>query len=427
MSKEYLLKGGRIIDPARKIDQVGDIGIRAGRLVDPAELVKPEVVDIAGLVAAPGFLDLHVHLRQPGNPAAETIASGTRAAAAGGFTTIVAMPNTNPPADTAAEVEYIRQLAAKSGAVKVLACGCLTKNREGREMAGIGALAKAGVVALSDDGGCVQDHALMRHIAEYAMPFHLPILEHCEETQLAAGGVMHEGKWSVLLGMRGISSAAEELIVARDILLARMTGTRFHMQHVSTAGSVELIRQARKEGLPVTGEVTPHHLSLTDECIKTYDTNYKMNPPLRSESDRQALLAGLADGTLTAIATDHAPHTEMSKLVEFDAAPFGIIGLETALAVSLTYLYHTKVLTLPQLIAKLTCGPAEVIASDAGTLEPGRPADVTVFDPDRVWTVDPEQFESQSRNTPYGGMELKGKVIHTFVDGRPVFRDGAIH
>ncbi len=426
MTNEYLLKGGRIIDPARHIDQIGDIGIRDGVLTDPAQLKNPEVVDISGLVAAPGFIDIHVHLRHPGNTAAETIASGTRAAAAGGFTSVVAMPNTTPPADNAGAIEYLRQLAVHSGVVKVLSCGCLTKNREGREMAGIGALAQAGVVAFSDDGGCVQDHALMRHIAEYLKPFRLPILEHCEEKQLAAGGVMHEGKWSVLLGMRGMSAAAEELIIARDILLARMTGTRFHMQHVSTAGSVELIRQARKEGLPFTGEVTPHHLSLTDECVKTYDTNYKMNPPLRSESDRQALLAGLADGTLTVIATDHAPHTETTKLVEFDAAPFGIIGLETALAVSLTYLYHTGVLTLPQVIAKLTSGPAEVIASKAGTLAPGSPADITVFDPDREYTVDPAKFYSQSRNTPYGGMKLKGVVHHTFVDGRPVFRDGAI-
>ena len=291
--KSYIFKGARVIDPARGVDAVMDIGVAEGRVVDPGQIANPEVVDLSGKILSPGFIDLHVHLRQPGNNMAETIASGTAAAAAGGFTSIVAMPNTNPPADTAGAIEFLRQTAAQKGVVHVLPCGCMTKNYEGREMAGIGSLKAAGVVALSDDGRCIQDHSLMRHVVEYAKSFNLPILDHCEEKTLAADGVMNEGKWSVLLGMNGISGASEELMVARNIILARQIGWKIHMQHVSVKESVELLRNARAKGIPVSGEATPHHLTLTDECIKTYSTNYKMNPPLRSEEDRLALIEHL--------------------------------------------------------------------------------------------------------------------------------------
>ncbi len=421
MKNEYILKGGRVIDPVRGIDQKMDIGVGAGRIVDPGKLVSSKVIDLAGLVVSPGFIDLHVHLRQPGNTGAETIQTGTLAAAAGGFSSVVAMPNTNPAADTAGAIEYLRQSAARQGVVRVLPCGCMTKGYAGTEMTGIGALKAAGVVALSDDGKCIQDHALMRHVMEYASSFGLPILDHCEDDYLKAVGVMHEGKWSVLLGMEGIPSMSEEIMVARDVMLARLTGGRIHIQHVSARGSVDLIRQARREKLHVTGEVTPHHMALTDECVKTYDTNYKMNPPLRSEADRQALIAALADGTITVIATDHAPHTQTAKLVEFDFAPFGIVGLETALGVALTTLYREKVLSLSDLVAKFTAGPAEVLGFRNYSLADGNVADITVFDPEAEWVVDAEKFQSLGRNTPFHGKTLYGRPRATLVEGCFVF------
>ena len=288
-------------------------------------------------------------------------------------------------------------------------------------MAGIGSLKAAGVVALSDDGRCIQNHSLMRHVVEYAKSFNLPILDHCEEMTLAAEGVMNEGKWSVLLGMSGISGASEELIVARNIILARQIGWKIHMQHVSVKESVRLLRDARAEGIPVSGEATPHHLTLTDECIKTYDTNYKMNPPLRSEEDRLALIEGVADGTITVIATDHAPHTQTAKLVEFDYAPFGIVGLETALPVCYTELVAKKVIGLPALVKLLTTGPAEVLGIDAPSLECGRAADLVIFDPARKYTIDSAKFKSNSRNTPFDGCQVQCKVCMTLVNGKPVY------
>lgn len=418
---QYIFKGARVIDPARGIDEVTDIGVADGCVVDPGEIANPQVVELGGKVLAPGFIDLHVHLRQPGNNMAETIATGTAAAAAGGFTSVVAMPNTNPPADNAGAIEFLRQTAAQKGVVRVLPCGCMTKNYEGLEMAGIGSLKAAGVVALSDDGRCIQDHSLMRHVVEYAKSFNLPILDHCEEKTLAAEGVMHEGKWSVLLGMNGISGASEELIVARNIILARQIGWKIHMQHVSVKESVRLLRDARAQGIPVSGEATPHHLTLTDEYIKTYDTNYKMNPPLRSEEDRLALIEGVADGTITVIATDHAPHTQTAKLVEFDYAPFGIVGLETALPVCYTELVAKQVIGLPALVKLLTTGPAEVLGIDAPSLECGRPADIVIFDPARKYTIDAGKFKSNSRNTPFHGCQVQCKVCMTLVNGKPVY------
>ena len=420
MSKR-IYKGARVIDPARNIDKVMDIGVENGVFADPATLKDAEVVDLAGYVLAPGFIDLHVHLRQPGKTDAETIHTGTLAAAAGGFTSIVAMPNTSPCADNPGTIHYIRTYAQAEGVVKVLPCGAITKGLEGQEMAGIGGLKAAGVVALSDDGKCVQNHELMRHVIEYSRTFKLPILDHCEDTVLASGGVMHEGHWSVFLGMKGMAAAAEELIVARDAILARTAGCKVHIQHVSTKGSLSIIRTAQKEGVQITAEATPHHISLTDVEIKKFDTNYKMNPPLRSEEDRLAVIEGLRDGTITVIATDHAPHTNTAKTVEFDYAPFGIIGLETAVQICLTELYHKQYLDLPALISKFTKGPADVLGMPIGTLENGRPADITILDPEKEGVVDADKFYSKSRNTPFNGYRYKGLAVGTIVDGKCVF------
>ena len=420
MSKR-IYKGARVIDPARNIDKVMDIGVENGVFADPATLKDAEVVDLAGYVLAPGFIDLHVHLRQPGKTDAETIHTGTLAAAAGGFTSIVAMPNTSPCADNPGTIHYIRTYAQAEGVVKVLPCGAITKGLEGQEMAGIGGLKAAGVVALSDDGKCVQNHELMRHVIEYSRTFKLPILDHCEDTVLASGGVMHEGHWSVFLGMKGMAAAAEELIVARDAILARTAGWKVHIQHVSTKGSLSIIRTAQKEGVQITAEATPHHISLTDVEIKKFDTNYKMNPPLRSEEDRLAVIEGLRDGTITVIATDHAPHTNTAKTVEFDYAPFGIIGLETAVQICLTELYHKQYLDLPALISKFTKGPADVLGMPIGTLENGRPADITILDPEKEGVVDADKLYSKSRNTPFNGYRYKGLAVGTIVDGKCVF------
>lgn len=420
MSKR-IYKGARVIDPARNIDKVMDIGVENGVFADPATLKDAEVVDLAGYVLAPGFIDLHVHLRQPGKTDAETIHTGTLAAAAGGFTSIVAMPNTSPCADNPGTIHYIRTYAQAEGVVKVLPCGAITKGLEGQEMAGIGGLKAAGVVALSDDGKCVQNHELMRHVIEYSRTFKLPILDHCEDKVLASGGVMHEGHWSVFLGMKGMAAAAEELIVARDAILARTAGWKVHIQHVSTKGSLSIIRTAQKEGVQITAEATPHHISLTDVEIKKFDTNYKMNPPLRSEEDRLAVIEGLRDGTITVIATDHAPHTNTAKTVEFDYAPFGIIGLETAVQICLTELYHKQYLDLPALISKFTKGPADVLGMPIGTLENGRPADITILDPEKEGVVDADKFYSKSRNTPFNGYRYKGLAVGTIVDGKCVF------
>ena len=421
----WILKNGRIIDPANHIDRTGDLWIRDGRIVEPGSfdpsLDETETINLHGLVVAPGLIDMHVHLRQPGNTDAETIRTGSMAAAAGGFTSIVAMPNTSPCADNAAAIQYIKEFAAREGVVKVLPSGALSVGRKGEEMAPVGSLKAAGVVALTDDGTCNQDNELMRHVVEYAGNFGLPILEHCEDRFLAGDGVMHEGYWSVLLGMKAMPSAAEEVIVARDIVLSRLANWKIHIQHVSSRNSVRMIRSAQSDGVRISAEATPHHIALTDVEIKKFDTNYKMNPPLRAEEDRMALIEGLQDGTIAAIATDHAPHTQTAKLVEFDHAPFGIIGLETAVPVVLTELYHKNYLSLSQVISKFTVGPATILGINAGTLSIGAPADVTVIDPDCEYIIDANDFYSKSRNTPFNGYAAKGRSMATFVDGECVF------
>jgi dihydroorotase len=422
-SSNIILKGGRVVDPSQGIDAVMDIGIVNGVITEPKNVKNAQVINLKGLIAAPGFTDIHVHLRQPGNPTSETIASGTMAAAAGGFTGIVAMPNTKPTADTAGTIEYLKSVAEKDAVVKVYPCGCMTKESKGEEMAGIGGLKGAGIVAVSDDGKCIQNHELMRHVVEYSKSFGLPILDHCEDECLKGAGVMHEGKWSVLLGMNGIPAAAEELMIARDIIFSRMIGWKIHIQHISAKESVEMVRLARKRGIMVSAEAIPHHILLTDETIKKFDTNYKMNPPLRSDDDRKAIIRGLKDGTITVIATDHAPHTLTDKLVEFDYAPFGIIGLETALPICLSELYHKKVLTMSQLVSKFTTGPAELLGMDFGTLQIGKPADITVIDPDKVIKIDANKFYSKSRNTPFHGMSFKGKAVATIVNGSIVYSE----
>lgn len=418
----YIFENARVIDPVQNLDTVTDIAVADGKVAAPAHVKYAERIDLKGKVLTPGFVDLHVHLRHPGNTAAETIHTGTLAAAAGGFTSIVAMPNTSPCADNPGTIHFVLTHAEHEGVVKVLPCGAMTKNLEGKEMSAIGSLKAAGAVALSDDGRCVQDHQLMRHIVHYSKTFDLPILDHCGDKLLEAEGVMNEGQWSVLLGMKGMPCAAEELMIYRNIILSRLTDWKIHMQHVSAKESVKILRQARKDGIRVSGEATPHHIALTDAEIKRFDSNYKMNPPLRSEEDRQALLEGLADDTLTVIATDHAPHTTTSKMVEFDYAPFGIIGLETAFQICCTELYHKGVLSLPHLISKLTRGPAEVLGLDIGNLKIGNPADITILDIDRENVIDPATFKSKSRNTPFGGYKAKGCVAGTLVNGKFVYK-----
>ena len=420
-ANEFLLAGARVIDPFNGVDSVMDIGVAGGLIVDPSELKKPRIVNLKGHVLAPGFIDMHVHLRQPGRTSSETIHTGAKAAAAGGFTSILAMPNTSPCIDTPGGVHYVKTHAEREAIVKVLVSGAMSKGLEGKEMAGIGGLKAAGIVAITDDGGCIQNHELMRHVVEYSRSFRMPILDHCEDKILASEGVMHEGYWSVLIGMKGISSASEEMMVARDIILARMADWQIHIQHISCKEAVKLVRNARKDGIAITAEATPHHISLTDEEVKRFDTNYKMNPPLRSEDDRMAVIEGLKDGTITVIASDHAPHTETDKLVEFDSAPFGIVGLETSVPVCMTELYHKGYLTLPELVSKYTKGPSDVLLFEGKGLTLGSVADITVINPDLEFVIDSSTFMSKSRNTPYHGYKAKGRPVATFVNGKLVF------
>jgi dihydroorotase len=427
---EYLLRGGRIVDPVARRDEVGDLLIRDGRIADVSSAGDAETIDAGGLVISPGFVDMHTHVREPGREDEETIASASAAAAAGGYTAIVAMPNTDPVADSAAVVEKVWALGRDKGLVDVMPAGALTRSLGGEKMADLGEMARspASVRLFTDDGHGVQNALVARRAMEYLVAFDGIYAEHCEDAALAAGGQMHEGELSASLGLRGIPAAAEELMAARDIALARLTGCRLHLLHVSTAGTVELVRRAQQDGVTVTAEAAPHHFALTDEALSTYDPNLKVNPPLRAESDRAAVVAGVADGTIAVIATDHAPHSLEEKDREFEFAPPGIIGLETVLALTITHLVEPGHLSLSGAIERLSCAPARILGLDdhGGPLTAGRPAHVSVFDPTATWTVDPTAFHSRSSNSAWGGSTLTGRNVHTVFNGRLVFRDGAI-
>ncbi len=424
-----LIKGGRVVDPANNLDGVADVLVKRGKI----EAVGPNlksgeatVCDATGKIVAPGLIDMHAHLRQPGREDEETIRTGTRAALRGGFTTVCAMPNTEPCADTASVIQLVTALAAAEGAVSVLPIGAITKGREGKEIVEMGELVAAGAVAFSDDGTSVGAAEVMRRALEYSRMFDVPIIAHCEDGSLALGGTMHEGCSSTRMGLRGMPAAAEDVMVARDICLAELTGARLHVAHLSSAGSVELVRQAKRRGVRVTCEVTPHHLILSDCDLLFYDTNLKVNPPLRSARDRDALRDGLLDGTIDAIATDHAPHARHEKEVEFVDAPFGMIGLETALPLLVEHLVTTDVLSPTQLIEKLTTGPAAALGISAGTLSVGAVADITVIDPAVSVTIDVNAFESCSRNTPFDGVRVSAAVTDVIVDGAWLLKDGEI-
>jgi dihydroorotase len=424
-----LIRGGRIIDPSQGIDAVGDLFISDGKIawlsVQRAGSLPEnhKVIEARGMVVSPGFIDLHCHLRQPGFEKKETIATGTRAAAKGGFTTVCCMPNTRPPADKAEVVEYVKSVAAKEGMVRVLPIGCITKGREGSDLADFGELSASGAVAFSDDGSPVADSSIMRRALEYSQTSGLPIIDHCEDLAFSQDRVMNEGSLATKLGLKGMPACAEESMVARDIRLARLSGGRLHIAHVSTAGSVKLIRGAKEEGISITAEVTPHHLTLTEEKVVGYNTNAKVNPPLRTAEDVEALISGLKEGVLDAIATDHAPHTVKDKDCDFNTAAFGISGFETALG-SLMWLVHRGKLDLVTLISKLTGELASILRrTDLGTLKPGAVADVVIFDPNKEWVVNPDEFLSKGKNTPIAGAVLKGKVIAAVYGGEVVYRD----
>jgi len=420
---KLLLKNARVVDPRSKIDGAFDVLVEDGRIARVAARIAPgdaTTLDLKGLCVCPGFIDMHVHLREPGQEWKETIATGTRAAAVGGFTGVACMPNTQPPIDSRSVVEFVLAQAREHGAVPVYPIGCVSKGQEGSELAEMGDMAVAGARGFSDDGKPVASAGLMRRALEYSRIFDLPVIDHCEEPSLVAGGVAHEGPVATRLGLAGWPGVAEDVMVQRDILLAEYTGGAVHIAHMSTGRSAELVRAAKVAGIRVTCEVTPHHIALTDEAVAAYDTHAKMNPPLREESDRLALLAAIADGTVDAIATDHAPHNADEKCVEFSRAPFGVVGLETAVSICLDRLVHGGVIGLPRLVALLSCGPASVLRLAKGSLAEGADADITVLDLDRSFVVTPQSFASKSVNTPFSGWTLRGGPVMTIVGGRVV-------
>ena len=424
--RDLLLKGGRLLDPSTRTDAVGDILLRDGKIESVGgNLAAPDgatIVDCSGKVVAPGFIDVHCHLREPGREDVETIATGARAAAAGGFTAVCAMPNTDPVTDNQAAIGFVLKQGRAAGAARVYPIGAISIGEKGEQLAEFGEMVGAGAVAVSDDGKPVVSAQLMRTALEYARAFGIPVADHCEEPTLAAGGAMNEGLVSARLGLKGIPSEAEEIMAIRDILLARRTGGHVHLCHMSTRGSVELIRWGKERGINVTAEVCPHHISLTEDEVEGYDTNAKMNPPLRTLDDVEALREAVKDGTIDVIATDHAPHHNDEKEREFSEAPNGIIGLETALAVNITWLVAAGVISLETLIDKMACAPAKLFHLDGGTFRKGALGDVTVFDPTAAWKVDASAFRTKGRNTPYQGRTLTGLVTCTVVDGRVVFQ-----
>jgi dihydroorotase len=420
-----LIKNGRIIDPSSGFDAVADLAIEDGRIAGMGadlELSQGEVFDAAGLIVAPGFIDMHVHLREPGIEHAETIETGARAAAAGGFTSICCMPNTVPVNDNATVTSYIVDRARKLAVTNVFPIGAITKGSAGEELAALASMKNAGIVAISDDGRPVMNARVMRRAMEFARSLDLPVIDHCEDLNLSSGGDMHEGLMSTRLGLRGIPSSSEDVMVARDILLAGSTGARFHVAHISSRNSVAMVAHAKKLGMAVTSEATPHHFAITDEDVRDYDSNYKMKPPLRSGCDIEAVVAGIVSGAVDVIATDHAPHPGSEKMQEFEKCPFGILGLETALGLSLERLVHTGKITLRALIALFTTGPARVLRLDRGTLAAGAPADVTIFSEDIEWSYDVNQSFSKSRNSPFDGRAFRGGPVATIVSGAIVWR-----
>ena len=428
MTERLLLKGGHVVDPSQGLDSPADVLIEDGRVTEVKARIPArgaETLDVSGLHVCPGFIDLHTHLREPGREDKETIASGTRAAARGGFTAVCAMPNTDPVNDHAGITREIVERAARDGVVRVYPIGAITKGSAGEELAEYGDLRDAGCVAFSDDGKPVGNARVMRRALEYAKTYDLTIVDHCEEPSLFEGASMNEGPVSTLLGLRGTPGAGEAMVVERNVLLAELTGGKVHIAHISTAASVDAVRRGKARGVRVSAEVTPHHLLLTDQVVRDrpYDTATKMNPPLRSEADRQALLAGLADGTIDCIATDHAPHTIDDKRVEYDQASFGIVGLESALALCLDRILGGGILNLGGLVFRLSCRPAQIFSLPGGSLRPGSLGDVSVLDLERRRRVDPEKMASKGRNTPFGGWTLKGGVALTIVGGRVVWDD----
>ena len=426
---KLLLKSGRVVNPATNFNDMVDILIEDEKIVKiGADLQSDdaEVFDATGLIIAPGLIDMHVHLREPGQEAKEDIGSGTRAAAAGGITTVACMPNTSPVIDNSVLVQGIAQRAQQDGVVKVKVVGALSKGQEGKELAEIGDMLEAGAVAITDDGHYVDSAKLLMNGLDYIARYDLPIISHAEDNTLTEDGVMHEGAVSAMLGMKGRPAVAEDIAVSRDILLAEYTNARIHIAHISSKGAVELVRQAKKRGVKVTAEVTPHHLTLTDEEIKNFNVAAKVCPPLRSKDHVQAMIEGLKDGTIDAIVTDHSPHAFEEKDREFKFAPNGFTGMETSLGVILTNLYHTGIMTIDEIIEKMSVAPAKILKLDAGNIKIGKIADLTVIDPEKTWKVDSNKFYSRGKFTPYDGVELKGKAVATIVNGKIVMENGII-
>src|SRR3954467_914756 len=413
------IAGGRIIDPSQDIDHIGDLWISRGHILPTGSGYEEAevVIDARGLIVCPGLIDVHVHLREPGNEEDETIATGAAAALAGGVTSVACMPNTPPAIDSQGAAEFVVLQAQRARQANVYPVGAVSKGRKGEELAELGQLVAGGAVAFTDDGAPVASASLMRRALLYAKMFDRVIMQHCQVPELTVGGVMNEGFESSRLGLAGMPAAAEDIMVARDIRLAEITGGRLHIQHISTARSVELVREGKRRGVRVTAEACPHHFTLTDERLRTFDSNYKMNPPLRTWSDVEAVIGGLRDGTIEILATDHAPHAPEKKMRELDQAPFGIVGLETLIPITVKGLIEPGHLTWPEVIARLTVNPAQLLGIPRGTLKPGVDADVTIIDPEARWTVDPDRFLSKSRNTPYGGWEVRGRAHTAIVCG----------